>query len=277
MGRRLSAVPAKIGTYLILGILFVVVVYPLFWTFMSSLKENWMIFSNPIGLPESIFLKNYVKVWTSGAFGRYFLNSIVITGSSVVGILLLSTMAGYGFARYRFRGSNTIFLIFIMSMVITSVSIMISQYQLLSSLRLLDTFPGIILVYLSWTVFGIVMSRNAFSEVPQELIDAARIDGCNEAGIYFRIVLPLIKPTFATIGIFMFVWIWNDFIWPLVLLQRPGQETVTLGLMTLRGQYLSNWGVLTAGLSITIMPVLVVYFTFQRNFVRGLTMGALKG
>lgn len=277
MGRRLSLLPMKIGTYLILGILFVAVVFPLVWVLMNSFRENWMIFSDPVGLPEVISLKNYVNVWTTGAFSKYFFNSVVITGSSVVGVLFLSTMAGYGFARYRFRGSDTIFLIFIMSLVVTSISIVISQYQLISFLGLLDTFPGIILVYLSWTVFGIVMCRNAFNEVPQELVDAARIDGCSEVKIYFRVALPLIKPTIATVSIFMFVWIWNDFIWPLVLLQRPGQETIISGLMILKAKYLSDWGLLTAGLSISIIPVQVVYFVFQRHFVRGLTMGALKG
>ena len=278
MKRRLprSRILGKVISYVILGALFLAVVYPLFWTVMSSVKDNWAIFKDPVGFPSSPIIRNYIDVWTAGNFSRYFLNSVTITGFSLIGILFLSTMAGYGFARYKFRGSDVLFNIFILSMVVVPSSIMIAQYQLVSFIGLLNTFPGVILVYLSWTVFGIVMSRQTFSEIPQELVDAAHIDGCGELRIYFHIMLPLIRPTLATVGIFTFVWVWNDFIWPLILLQQPGQETVTLGLLTLRGQYLADWGILTAGLTIAFVPLLVIYFLFQRHFVQGLGMGAVK-
>ncbi|TKJ47748.1 sugar ABC transporter permease [Candidatus Aerophobetes bacterium Ae_b3a] len=273
---RKSFIIGKIISYFVLGILFVIMVYPLFWVLMSSVKDNWTIFQNPTGLPSSPTFKNYQDAWVMGNFSLYFLNSIIITVFSLAGILLLSTMAGYGFARYKFRSSNIFLNLFIAGTVIVPSSIMISQYQLISSLGLLDTFLGIILVYLAWTTFGIIIFRLAFSQIPQELVDAAHIDGCGEFGIYLRILLPLIRPAVAAVGIFTFIGIWNDFIWPLVLLQQPGQETVILGLLTLRGQYLADWGILTACLSFAFAPVVVIYLIFQRHFVQGLGMGALK-
>lgn len=275
---NMKMVVARIITYLFLGILFITVVYPLFWPIMSSFKPTWAIFQNPVGLPSwPLMLENYVEVWTVGNFDRYFLNSFLITGCSLTGILFLSIIAGYGFARYQFRGSSTIFFIFILGLVIPAPSILLSQYRLMTILGLLNTYPGIILVYLSWTVFGITLFRQAFKETPQELVDAALIDGCGEFGICFRILVPIIRPTVATVAIFGFIWIWNDFLWPLVLLQKSSQETVILGLLTLKGQYLAGWGTMTAGLSLSVIPVLVLYFLFQAHFVRGLTMGAVKG
>ena len=146
---RKSFIIGKIISYFVLGILFVIMVYPLFWVLMSSVKDNWTIFQNPTGLPSSPTFKNYQDAWVMGNFSLYFLNSIIITVFSLAGILLLSTMAGYGFARYKFRSSNIFLNLFIAGTVIVPSSIMISQYQLISSLGLLDTFLGIILIYLA--------------------------------------------------------------------------------------------------------------------------------
>ena len=271
-----TSIISKIIIYFVLGIFFLVVIYPLFWVIITSLKDNWAVFQDPTGLPLKPTFQNYVEVWIMGDFGLYFSNSIIITSVSLLGVLFLAAAAGYGFARYRFRGSDTLFLVFMLSLVIVPSSIMIAQYRLISFFGLLNTIPGIILVYLAWTTYGIIMFRQAFSELPEEILDAAVIDGCGEFGIFIRIALPLLQPTIATVGIFTFMWIWNDFIWPLILLQDPSKQTVTIGLLTLRGQFLSNWAVLTAGLTIACMPVLILYFIFQRYFVQGLTMGALK-
>jgi len=263
-------------TYFVLIVLFIMVAYPLFWTLSTSLRENWDIFKNPISLPTQPTFQNYQKVWTLGRFGSYFFNSIIITIVSLLGVLFLSAAAGYGFARYRFKGSNGLFFLFMLSLVIVPSSIMIAQYRVITFFGLLNTLTGIILVYLSWTAYGIIMFRQAFSDIPEDIIDAAVIDGCKEYQIFYRIAFPLLRPTIATVGIFTFVWIWNDFIWPLILLQDPSKETITLGIMTQRGQYLSDWAVLTAGLSIGFLPVLILYFLFQKQFIQGITMGSLK-
>lgn len=262
--------------YLILIATFLIVIYPLFWTIMSSLKNSFEIYQSPISLPKEITFDNYKEVWLAGDFARYFVNTIIITSISLIGVLFLSTMAGYGFARYDFKGKDVLFYIFVLSLSVVSASIMISTYKWIDILGLLSTYTGIILVYLSWSSYGIIMSRQAFSELPQELLDAAHIDGCSEFYLYFKILLPLIRPTVATIGIFSGVWIWNDFIWPLLLLQEPDMSTVVLGILSLRGQYLSDWGTITAGLTLGFLPILICYFAFQKHFVKGLGVGALK-
>jgi ABC-type glycerol-3-phosphate transport system permease component len=193
-----------------------------------------------------------------------------------MGILIISTAAGYGFARYRFKGSRLLFIIFTVSLVVVPASIMITQFKLIQILHLLDTYAGIILVYLSWTVFGIMLSRVAFVEIPQDIIDAARIDGCSEFKIFYRIGIPLIRPTIATIAVFHFIWIWNDFIWPLVLLQNPNRSTIMVGLLGFQGRFTTDWPTITAGLSLSVLPVLILYLIFQRFFVRGLMLGAFK-
>jgi len=269
----------KFTSYIILGILFVATIYPLFWTLMTSLKEYRLILKDPAALPSlsALTLHNYGIIWREGV-STFFFNSIFITVCTVIGTLFLSAMAGYGFARFKFRGSDALFLLFAMSLVVVAPSIMISEYLLLHFLHLLSTRIGIILLYWSGTAFGIIMTSNAFRGVPQDIIDAAHIDGCGEFTVFLRIAFPLIKPTLATITIFTLVWSWNTLIWPLLILQKLGQQTIIVALLGfLKGQYMVDWGCLTAGLSIGFLPMLVGYFFFQKYFVQGLTLGSMKG
>ena len=266
----------KIITYLILIILFISVVYPFFWTLMSSFKTETEIDTNPLGLPKNPTIDAYKKVWTLGTFGEYFRNSVIVTFLSLLGILTLSTLAGYGFARYDFKSSKLIFFTFVITMAVTPPSIMIAEYKLIQTLHLMNTYIGVIFIYFSWTSLGIMLTRIAFLEIPQELIDAACIDGCNEFRIFWWICLPIIKPTLATVAIFQLIAVWNNFIWPLLILQSSKYQTVVVGLLTFQGGFLVEWSIITAGLSIAMMPVLILYLIFQRFFVRGLTLGALK-
>ncbi len=266
----------KFFLYLILIILLISVCYPLFWSIMTSFKTRTEVLQFPTGLPKEPTLQAYKYAWTIGEFGKYFRNSLIITISSVIGIILLCSLAGYGFARYKFKSSRLIFIIFMSSMVVSAPSIMIAQYKLIQTIHLLNTYVGIIFIYFSWTTLGIMLTRIAFQEIPQELIDAAYLDGCNEFRIYWMICLPIIKPSIATVIVFYFIWIWNDFIWPLIILQNPEYLTMTVGLLGFQGKYLSNWPIITAGISISVVPVLILYLIFQKFFVRGLTLGALK-
>jgi ABC-type glycerol-3-phosphate transport system permease component len=275
IGKRKQYI-GKIVIYITLAALFVMVIYPLFWTIITSLKPEYEIYQNPVALPKKPNFEAYKTVWTLGEYNIYFRNSIIITLFSLMGILIISTAAGYGFARYRFKGSRLLFIIFTVSLVVVPASIMITQFKLIQILHLLDTYAGIILVYLSWTVFGIMLSRVAFVEIPQDIIDAARIDGCSEFKIFYRIGIPLIRPTIATIAVFHFIWIWNDFIWPLVLLQNPNRSTIMVGLLGFQGRFTTDWPTITAGLSLSVLPVLILYLIFQRFFVRGLMLGAFK-
>ncbi len=256
--------------------LLVIVAYPVFWMLMTSMKSQWQIFADPFSLPESFNLSNYQKAWNTGKFWLYFQNSIIITGVSIIGLLLMSSMAGYAFGRLKFKGNNILFLLFLTGMMIPPQAIIIPLYHWLSSLGLLDNMLGIIFAYLSWTSFGILILRSFFRSIPNELEDAARIDGCSEIMIFWRIMLPLVIPGLVTVGIFLFVWIWNDFLYPLIILQSPDKITVPLGVMSLKDQFTVDWGLQTAALSIATLPPLILYGLFQKKFIKGLTAGAIK-
>lgn len=267
----------NIVSYALLVALAVAILFPVLWMLMTSLKEQWEIFAGPFALPSSFNLSNYIKAWTIADFGRYFMNSIIITGGSIAGALVFASMAGYAFARLRFTGSNALFLFFLLGLMIAPQVVMIPIYHWLSFLGLIDTYIGVIFTYFSWTPFGILMLRTFFRGVPQDLEDAARIDGCTDFQIFWRVMLPLVTPALATSGIFLFVWIWNDFIFPLILLQSMDRSTLPLGIMGMQGQFEIDWGLQTAGLSIATLPPIIFYYLFQRQFVRGLTAGAVKG
>ncbi len=266
----------QIISWSLLIFLLVIVAYPVFWMLMTSLKSQWQIFANPFSLPESFDLSNYQKAWSTGKFWLYFQNSIIITGVSIIGLLLMSSMAGYAFGRLKFKGNNILFLLFLSGMMIPPQAIIIPLYHWLSAIGLLDNMLGIIFAYLSWTSFGILILRSFFRSIPNELEDAARIDGCSEIMIFWRIMLPLVIPGLVTVGIFLFVWIWNDFLYPLIILQSPDKITVPLGVMSLKDQFTVDWGLQTAALSIATLPPLILYGIFQKKFIKGLTAGAIK-
>lgn len=267
----------KVVVGIILLLLLTAVIYPILWMLMTSLKPQWEIFSSPFAFPTSPNLDNYVRAWDVANFGLYFFNSVLISISAIVGLLLMSSMAGFAFGRYRFKGDNPLFLFFLVGLMVAPQSIMISTYQWLSTLHLIDSYIGIIFAYWSWTPLGILILTTAFRNLPKDLEEAARIDGCPEWMIFWRVMLPLVTPGLATVGIFQFVSIWNDFVLPLIVLQSPGKNVIALGVMALKDQFTVDWGLQTAALAIATIPPLVLYYVFQKQFIRGITAGAIKG
>lgn len=264
-------------TYLIFLFFLVIVLFPLFWMFYTSFKEQWQIFANPFAFPDSLNLTNYVKAWTTGNFSRYFTNSIIITLPSVLGVLLVSSLAAYAFARFTFRGSNVIFIFFLIGIMVPPQAIIIPAFQIVSRLGLINNFLGLIFTYLSWCPVGVFIMTTFFRNLPIEIEDAAKIDGASALGIFWRIALPLAKPALATVAIFYFVWVWNDFMYPLLYLQNDKLSTIPMGLMFFNGKYNVDWGMQTAALSIATFVPITFYMLFQDKFVKGLTAGAVKG
>lgn len=263
--------------YIFFILIAVVVLFPLVWMCYTSLKSNAAIFQNPISLPNEIVFTNYFTAWVTGNFSQYVLNTVIITGTSIIALLVLTSLAAFGFTRRKFVGREGLFIFCIVGMMIGHQMYMINIYQIAQKLHLLNTYLGVILVYMGWTPFGIFVLRSFFNEIPAEIQNAARIDGCSEFQIYYRIMLPLARPALSTVGIFYFVWIWKDYIYPLLLLQNNNMNTVSVGLMNFQGRFNVDWGAQTAALTIsTIFPVLIYYF-FQQHFVRGLIKGSLSG
>lgn len=255
----------------------VVMLYPIALIVMSSFKTMADFLVNSTGLPTSLTLSNYVTAWRDANFGGYFMNTVLVTSASVLGIVLASSMAGYAISR-KFRGSRLIFGYLLLGMMIPAQATIISLFGLVNELGLLNTYVALILVYIAYMVsIGILLFRGYFITLPPELREAGLLDGCSEMGVFWRIMLPSAKPVIATIIIFGFMFVWNDFFMPLVLMTDPDKYTVSVGLLALQGQYSNNWPALFAAMTIILLPVLVLFVFLQRYFVAGLTGGAVKG
>ena len=254
-----------------------VILYPLVWMIYSSFKSNTDIFANVFALPSQLYLGNYITVFTEGAMGLYFRNSLLIAVVSVAGLLVLSSLAAYAFATFRFRGSTPLFMILLLGLMVPPQALIISGFKLMSILKLLDTYWALIFTYLGWSSFGIMVLRNFFQSVPRDVKDAARVDGAGHWQMFSQIMLPLARPSISTIAIFYFMWVWNEFIYPLVYMQTPEKYTVPLGVLFFNGRYTIEWGLQMAALAVATIVPLIVYYTFQKQFIRGILAGALKG
>jgi ABC-type glycerol-3-phosphate transport system permease component len=263
--------------YPLLLLLAAIILYPLVWMIYSSFKSNADIFSNVFALPNQLYLGNYITVFTEGAMGLYFRNSLLIAVVSVAGLLVITSLAAYAFATFRFRGSTALFMILLLGLMVPPQSLIISGFKLMSILKLLDTYWALIFTYLGWSSFGIMVLRNFFQSVPRDVKDAARVDGAGHWQMFSQIMLPLARPSISTVAIFYFMWVWNEFIYPLVYMQTPEKYTVPLGVLFFNGRYTIEWGLQMAALAVATIVPLIVYYAFQKQFIRGILAGALKG
>ncbi|MDQ2653175.1 MAG: carbohydrate ABC transporter permease [Chloroflexota bacterium] len=263
--------------YPLLLVLAAVILYPLVWMLYSSFKSNTDIFANVFALPSQLYLGNYITVFTEGAMGLYFRNSLIIAVISVAGLLVISSLAAYAFATFRFRGSTALFMILLLGLMVPPQALIISGFKLMSILKLLDTYWALIFTYLGWSSFGVMVLRNFFQSVPRDVKDAARVDGAGHWQMFSQIMLPLARPSVSTIAIFYFMWVWNEFIYPLVYMQTPEKYTVPLGVLFFNGRYTIEWGLQMAALAVATIVPLIVYYAFQKQFIRGILAGALKG
>ena len=271
-GRAATAIPS----YVIFIALAAAIVYPLIWMVMTSLKSQYVIFQDPMGLPAEPSLDNYTRALVEGDFKTTLINSLIVTVPAVFLLVLISALASFAFARLRFRGSKVLFYILLIGVMVAPQSIVIPVFQVVFRLGLLNSFVGLILVYLSWSPVAILILTTFFRGIPHEIFEAAQIDGAGILRTFFGVALPLAKPALATVAIFYFVWIYNDLLYPLVLLQDPGKATIPLGLLQFQGQYHSDWGTQTAALTMAVAVPLIIYMFAQDKFVRGLTAGAVK-
>jgi len=269
-------VRAAIPTYIVFVILAVTVLYPLVWMIMASLKTQAEIFQDPLGLPPNPSLANYTRALGEGNFALNLLNSLIVTLPAVFLLILISSLAAFAFARLRFRGRKVLFYLLLIGVMVPPQAIVIPVFQVVFRMGLLNTFTGLILVYLSWSPVAILIITTFFRGIPQEIFEAAQIDGAGLLTTLFRVALPLAKPAIATVGIFFFVWIYNDLLYPLVLLQDPSKGTIPIGLLQFQGQYRSDWATQNAALVMAMALPVLVYMFAQDKFVRGLTAGALK-
>ena len=265
-------------TQALLGANALLVVLPLVFMGLSSLKTTREIFQRPFGLPAVTRWDNYAQLWSAAHFALYMRNSVVVTVVSMALILAAGTLAAYALGRYRFRGNDLVYLFFLSGIMVPIRLAIIPLFVMMRDLRLLDSLASLVLVYAaSGLPSAIFILTGFFRALPQDLDNAARVDGAGEAAILLRVVLPLARPALAIVTVYNIIPIWNDFFFPLVFIHDERLKTLPLGLTVFFGQYATNWAALFAGLTLSAAPVLLLYVLMSQQFIKGLTAGAVKG
>lgn len=256
----------------------VCVFFPFFWMAVTSLKTVPEIQRVPLQIFPDAWgnFDNYREVFVRQSFGRFLLNSAIVASVSALSSVVVSSLAGYGFAKFRFPGHGLLFFAIIGILMVPFQSVVVPLYLWVSRLGLLDTYPGILAPDLV-SVFGVFLMRQSIEVVPSDYVDAARIDGAGELGIFWRVILPSVKPALATLLIVKFMWTWNELFWPLVVVNSPEMRVVTLGLLSFTNMYFIEYNLVTAAAVVSILPILVVFLACQRWVVRAVVMSGLKG
>ncbi|MDG4774546.1 carbohydrate ABC transporter permease [Solwaraspora sp. WMMD792] len=278
MSRRTTA---RLGRYLLTFALVVVAVaaiYPLLFTVISSLKTQYGFAEDPLGLPTTgVTLENYVEAFRRMDMPRLLLNSLITTAGGLVLSVLAALLVAYAVTKLRFRGGKAVFLLIIITLTIPSQAIIYPLYQTVLDLGMSGEYQGLILAYAAFGLpLGTYQLAGYFQQVPDELIEAARMDGAGHLTILFRLLVPIATPALAALAIFNFVWMWNDLLLPLVIMGGSDSKTLMVGVSLLSGQYDVSVPLVSAGLIVALLPVLIVYLVFQRQLVSGALAGSGK-
>ena len=273
--RKQKIVNAIVLIVLLLGGLTMLV--PFLWMVSTSFKEPGTLFDLPIQLwPDELHWENYKRVLTAVPFGRWYLNSLIIALGLTFLNLTSGALAGYAFARFSWKGKDAMFLLSLITLMIPAHVLIIPLFIIMSHLGWIDTYYALILPGL-FDAFAIFLMRQNFISLPRELEEAALIDGATPWQIYWKIALPLAVPALATLGTFTFLAGWNSFLWPLIATNSIEMRPITVGLAVFNTQFTTEWTVLMAGLSLATIPPIIVFLAAQKYFIRGLTLGSLKG
>ncbi|WP_026621497.1 multiple sugar transport system permease protein (plasmid) [Ensifer sp. WSM1721] len=273
--------PARRFTYAaMVALVLILWLVPLAAVMATSLRSfEEVMAGNYWGWPKSFnFVENYTAVFTQTAMAQYFLNSLIVTLPSVLGVLVLSTLTGFVLSRYRFRGANLLFALFVGGNFLPAQIMMIPVRDLMVSAGLYDTYYALMVFHIAFqTGFATLFMRNFIAALPDELFQAARAEGASPWQTLWHVVVPLIRPALAALAILTFTFVWNDYFWAIVLTQSDAVKPVTAGLNNLRGEWVSAWNLVAAATIMVAVPPVVMFFLMQRHFIAGLTVGAVKG
>lgn len=251
--------------------------FPVGIMLFSGFKDTREIFMDPFGLPAEWSLDNHIEAWQEAHFASYFVNSVLVSVTSIVTILFTSSMAAFVVARFRFPGRRAIYLFLISGLALPVRLAIIPLFLLVRSLGLQDTLFSLILVYTAGgTSFSMFLLTNFFAGIPKEFHDSAVMDGAGNFRIYAQIYLPLLRPALATVAIFNFINVWNDFFFPLIFISRESKMTIPLGIQSFFGEFSVQWDMLFSALSIAVIPMIIFFLILSRQFISGLTEGAIK-
>jgi len=270
--------PWRVLGYIVLVIITLLWLVPVFSALITAFRTNDDILMNGFwSLPRRLGLDSFKDAWERGGLSRYLPNSFIITLPALVLTLFLSSLSAYALARFRFRGNRLIFFLYIGGMMLPFQVLMLPVFRLTDALGLYDTYWGLIAFHTAFQLgFCTFLLRNYMRTVPGEILEAARMDGCNEFRAWWQIMMPLTLPAIAAVATLEFTWIFNDYLWAIVLLRSDNLKPVTAGLAALQGQYVMDWTVITAGSLLATVPTVLVFIFLQRYFIEGLTLGATK-
>jgi alpha-1,4-digalacturonate transport system permease protein len=262
--------------WLLLVVAALIVVFPLYWMFATAVRPKKEIFGGGFDLvPSTLVWSNFSDAWNKLPWDQFYINSIAIAAIAVPVTVFINLLAGYTFAKYKFPGRDILFLLMISTLMIPIQVIMVPEFLIVAKLGWVNTWWGV-LVPRAAEAFGLFMVRQFMVSIPDELIEAARLDGAGEFAIFRKVVLPLSWPVIAVLSIFTFMWRWNDFAWPLVVLQDQSAYTVPLGLNLMKGQYFTDWTGLMSMSLLSIIPMMLVFIFFQRYFIQGIASTGFK-
>ncbi len=254
----------------------IIMVIPFIWMVLTAFKTLAEATAIPVQIfPSSLRWENFVRLFESFNFGTMYTNSIVATVLRVTAQVSFAAMAGYAFARLRFPGRDIIFAVLLSVMMIPPVLYLIPKFLLMAQLGWVNTLQGYVVPGFT-SAFGTFLLRQFFKTLPEELSEAAKLDGCGPVRTFFWIMLPLAKPGLVAFGIFSILWSWNELLWPLIILNSPEKMTLSVGLATMEGEYVSDYPVMMAGAVLAVMPMIVMFFIFQRQFIEGIALTGSK-
>lgn len=245
-------------------------------TIASSFKTKIELVGNLIGLPKEPTFINYFTVFVKEGFGRYIMNSISLVALSLILLIIVSSMLAYGMAQYTFKGKKFLQAYFLIGLMMPVQLSILPLYLMLSRLKMTNSFLGLALVYAANLSFSFLVFNQFFLQLPQAMIESAHMDGASDMCIFWKIVVPISKPVFSTVGLLQFVTIWNDFFLPMVFLPKKNAHTLTLAIYSYTGNFLKNWDKIFAAATIALVPILIIYFLFSEQIVAGLTAGSTK-
>ena len=245
-------------------------------TIASSFKTKIELVDNLIGLPKEPTFINYFTVFVKEGFGRYIMNSISLVAISLILLIIVSSMLAYGMAQYTFKGKKFLQAYFLIGLMMPVQLSILPLYLMLSRLKMTNSFLGLALVYAANLSFSFLVFNQFFLQLPQAMIESAHMDGASDMCIFWKIVVPVSKPVFSTVGLLQFVMIWNDFFLPMVFLPKKNAHTLTLAIYSYTGNFLKNWDKIFAAATIALVPILIIYFLFSEQIVAGLTAGSTK-
>jgi multiple sugar transport system permease protein len=273
---KIGRISKSVTEHLFIYLLAFLSIAPFIWMVLTSLKDMGDIYVYPPQwLPAEFHFENYANVFKAAPFGRYYFNSFFVALVVTLGQLITCSMAAYAFARLNFKGRNALFLLFLGTMMIPYNVTMIPSFMVLYWLGWVDTYQALIVPGLA-SAFGTFLLRQFFITIPKELEEAAYLDGAGKFTVLSKIIIPLSKPALATLAIFTFMGVFNDFIWALIVLNSEEMRTVQLGLAIFRDRYLTQWDLLMAGSVTAVMPILLVFFFAQKYFIKGITLSGIK-